>query len=61
MDSAPTISPTLEYSGDMRHLILGNRTFILQLAHPSVGAGAEAIDTSAAANSKRLSFMAYPD
>lgn len=39
MDSAPTISPTLEYSGDMRHLILGNRTFILQLAHPSVGAG----------------------
>ncbi|MDY6921336.1 MAG: oxygenase MpaB family protein [Pseudomonadota bacterium] len=29
----------LRYGGDIRNLLLGNRTFILQLAHPAVGAG----------------------
>lgn len=30
---------SLLYGGDLRNLLLSNRTFILQLAHPSVGAG----------------------
>ena len=29
----------IRYGGDMRNLLMSNRTFILQLAHPSVGAG----------------------
>ena len=29
----------IRYGGDLRNLLMSNRTFILQLAHPSVGAG----------------------
>ena len=38
---AKTTESTLaiRYGGDLRNLLMSNRTFILQLAHPSVGAG----------------------